>query len=85
MQPSPEEIRYWQSIATKRKAILPFEFQYISKKEITIICGMCKSVFTRPLILGQTDVIYVCPGCKSRNYIPIEWDVKLVKFKRRFY
>lgn len=75
MQPSKEELKKWHDIATRRDAILPFQFQLMSRKYISITCGNCQSTFTRPLIQGQNDPIYVCPGCSIRNYIPIDWDV----------
>lgn len=85
MEPTKEDIQKWQEIAKRRNAILPFQFQFLSKKEINIVCGKCNAPFTRPLILGQNDVVYVCPVCKSRNYIPVDWNIKLVRFIRRNY
>ncbi len=75
MQPTPEDIKKWQEIAKRRGAILPFQFQFVSKKELTIVCGSCKSSFTRPLIVGQNDPVYVCPSCQNRNYVPIDWNI----------
>ena len=75
MQPTEEDINRWTEIAKRRNAILPNQFQFISKKEISIICGNCRSSFMRPLIVGQNDPIYVCPNCNSRNYIPIDWNI----------
>ncbi len=74
MQPDAEDINRWNDIAKRRNAILPYQFQLMSKKDIVIICGNCKNSFMRPLISGQNDPIYVCPGCNSRNYIPIDWN-----------
>lgn len=75
MQPTEEEIKKWQDIAKKRNAILPIQFQFLSRKEISITCGNCQSGFTRPMIVGEQDPIYVCPSCSKRNYIPINWNV----------
>ena len=75
MQPTPEEIKKWQEIAKRRNAILPRQFQFITKKEILVICGSCSSQFTRPLIIGHNDPVYVCPDCQNRNYIPIDWNI----------
>ena len=75
MQPSQEEIKQWQDIAKRRNAILPVQFQLVTKKDILIICGNCRSNFTRPLIVGQNDPVYVCPQCSNRNYIPIDWNI----------
>ena len=75
MQPTEEELRKWQQIAERRNAILPMRFTLLSKKEISIDCGNCTEEFTRPLIVGQNDPIYVCPSCNSRNYVPIDWNV----------
>lgn len=75
MQPTEEEIKKWQEIAKRRNAILPSVFQILSKKEISIACGKCQTNFTRPLIVGEQDPIYVCPNCSCRNYIPINWNV----------
>ena len=75
MQPTPEEIKKWQDIAKRRNAILPRQFQFVTKKEISVICGSCTSSFVRPLIIGHNDPIYVCPNCQNRNYIPIDWNI----------
>lgn len=75
MQPSEEDLKKWHDIATRRDAVLPLQFQFISRKHISIICGNCRSSFIRPLIAGQNDPIYVCPDCSIRNYIPIDWNV----------
>lgn len=75
MQPTNEDIKRWQEIAKRRNAILPSEFQIISKKDIAVSCGKCNNSFSRPLITGHNDPIYVCPKCSNRNYIPIDWNV----------
>ena len=75
MQPTPGDIKKWQEIAKRRSAILPLQFQFVSKKEISIICGKCNSSFVRPMIVGQNDPIYVCQNCNSRNYVPIDWNI----------
>ena len=75
MNPSQEEIKQWQEIAKRRKAILPQEFRIITSKEVGIICGHCSEYFIRPLIVAQNDPIYVCPKCQNRNYVPIDWNV----------
>ena len=75
MQPSQEDIKRWQQIAQRRNAILPVQFQFINKKEISIACGECGNSFIRPLIVGQNDPIYVCASCSKRNYIPIDWNI----------
>ena len=75
MQPSEEDLMRWRDIAAKRDAVLPLQFEFVSRKFIAIVCGNCQAPFTRPLIAGQNDPIYVCPGCSIRNYIPIDWNV----------
>ena len=75
MQPTEQDIKKWQEIAKRRNAILPMQFQLLGKKDISIICGKCQTSFTRPLITGQNDPVYVCTACNSRNYIPIDWNV----------
>ena len=75
MQPSHEDIIKWQDIAKRRNAILPMQFQFITKKDIFITCGNCETSFTRPLIVGQNDPVYVCEKSSKRNYIPIDWNV----------
>ena len=75
MQPTEEDMKRWQEIAKRRNAILPVQFQFVSKKDISVICGKCNTSFMRPLIIGQNDPIYVCPKCSSRNYIPIDWNI----------
>lgn len=76
MQPSEDDIRRWQEVAKRRNAILPYQFQFLSKKDIHVTCGSCKDSFMRPMIAGQHDPVYVCTNCQSRNYVPIEWNVK---------
>lgn len=73
MQPTEEDIKKWDEIAKRRNAILPWQFEIISRKDILVICGSCKTSFTRPIISGRSDPIYVCPQCSKRNYIPIDW------------
>lgn len=80
MQPLEEDIKRWQEIAQRRNAILPFEFRFVSRKEVRVTCGKCTSSFIRPLIVGQSDPIYVCPNCQSRNYVPIDWNI--IRWKR---
>ncbi len=75
MEATPEDIKKWQEIAKRRSAILPRQFQFVTKKEISVICGSCSCQFTRPLITGQNEPIYVCPDCQNRNYIPIDWNI----------
>lgn len=75
MEPTEEDIRQWEEIAQRRSAILPVQFEFISKRDISVICGNCKSSFIRPLISGQNDPVYVCPKCSKRNYIPIDWNI----------
>lgn len=77
MEPTKEDLKRWQEIAKRRNSILPVQFQFLSKKDISITCGnnSCGSSFVRPLILGQNDPTYVCPNCQRRNYIPIDWNV----------
>jgi len=84
MQAEDEDIKRWRQIAQRRNAILPYQFQFLSKKEIYITCGSCKCSFTRALIAGQHDPAYVCPNCQNRNYIPIEWNVKRGYGKKRY-
>ena len=76
MQPTEEEIRKWEEIAHRRSAILPMQFEFISKRDISVICGNCKNSFIRPLITGHNDPVYVCPKCSKRNYVPIDWNVR---------
>lgn len=83
MDPTSEDILKWKQIAQRRNAILPFQFQFLQKKEIMIDCGKCKTSFVRPLIVAQNDPVYVCPNCSSRNYVPIDWNV--VRRKRNSY
>ena len=75
MQAGEEDIKRWQEIARRRNAILPLSFQFISRKEILIICGNCQTSFNRPLIIGQFDPVFICPHCENRNYVPIDWNV----------
>ena len=75
MKPTEEDIKRWSDIAKKRNAILPFEFKLLSKKDIAVVCGSCRTSFMRPLIIGQGDPVYVCPNCQNRNYIPIDWNI----------
>ena len=75
MQPTEEDIKKWDEIAKRRNSILPWQFEFVSKRDISVICGNCKDSFIRPLIVGQNDPIYVCPKCSKRNYIPIDWNV----------
>ncbi|MBI1857691.1 MAG: hypothetical protein HYR97_01025 [Candidatus Melainabacteria bacterium] len=82
MQPSQDDIKKWNEIAKRRNAILPFQFQLIGRQEVIVICGKCKTSFTRPLIIAQNDPIYVCPNCLERNYIPIDWSVIRTRRKR---
>ena len=76
MKPTEEDIRKWHEIAQRRSAILPIQFEFISKRDISVICGSCENSFIRPLITGQNDPVYVCPKCSKRNYIPIDWNVQ---------
>lgn len=82
MAPTEDDIRSWNEIAKRRNAILPYNFQVLSKKEASITCGNCQSSFRRPLITAQNDPIYVCPSCAKRNYLPIDWNVVRVRRKR---
>ena len=75
MQPTEEDIKKWQDIAKRRNAILPMEFEFVTKKDVSIVCGNCRSSFVRPLVIGQNDPVYVCPSCSKRNYLPIDWNV----------
>ncbi len=75
MKPHEEDVKRWQEIAKRRNAILPIQFKLVGKKEVIVTCGNCGSSFTRPLITGQNDPIYVCPQCQKRNYVPIDWNV----------
>ena len=79
MQPTEDDLKRWQEIAQRRNAILPAQFEFLSKKDISLKCGNCKSFFTRPMIVGQNDPVFVCPSCQSRNYIPIDWN--LIRWK----
>lgn len=74
IDPSPEELIEWLQNAQRRNAILPSRFE-IQKRYATIACGNpnCGEVFTRKMLPGRNDPVYVCPGCNARIYIPVEW------------
>ncbi len=74
MQPSPEEIQEWQEAAAKRNSILPYSMN-IKGRYVDIICGNdnCSAEFTRKMLPGRNEPVFVCPGCNIRNYVPIEW------------
>lgn len=82
MHPTEDDIKNWNEIAKRRNAILPSNFQILSKKEVSITCSNCQSSFRRPLIIAQNDPIYVCPSCAKRNYVPIDWNVIRVRKNR---
>lgn len=72
--PSPEELAEWYQSALRRNAILPDRIE-INGRYVTMICSIpeCKHSFTRKLLPKRNDPVYVCPCCKSRVYIPVEW------------
>ena len=35
MQPTEEDIKKWEEIAKRRSAVLPWQFEFISKKDIS--------------------------------------------------
>ena len=72
--PSPEELYEWQITAQNRRAILPLRIE-IKGRYCTMYCSFpeCGEVFTRKLLPQRNDPIYVCPKCKSRVYVPVEW------------
>jgi|LakMenEpi03Aug12_release.lakeMendotaPanAssembly.Ray.scaffolds.fasta_scaffold2616078_1 hypothetical protein len=74
VDPSPEELLEWATNAQRRNAILPYRFQ-IQGRYTTINCGNsnCNEVFTRKILPGRNDPVYVCPGCNLRIYLPVEW------------
>jgi hypothetical protein len=74
VDPSPEELMEWAANAQRRNAILPYRFQ-IKGRYTTITCGNnnCYEVFTRKILPGRNDPVYVCPRCNLRIYLPVEW------------
>lgn len=72
--PSPEELVEWLATARERNAILPNRIE-INGRYVHITCSVaeCHERFSRKLLPGRNDPVYVCPRCKSRIYIPVEW------------
>jgi DNA-directed RNA polymerase subunit RPC12/RpoP len=72
--PSPEELYEWQINAQNRRAILPIRIE-IKGRYCTMLCsqGNCGQSFTRKLLPQRNDPVFVCPGCNSRIYVPVEW------------
>lgn len=70
--PTPDEIEEWQRNASRRNAILPSNIQ-VRGRDVALICGRCGTDFIRKLLPNRNDPVYVCPHCKARNYVPIEW------------
>lgn len=73
--PSPEELYEWQMNALQRKAILPIRIE-IKARYCTMVCSLerCGHIFTRKLLPQRNDPVFVCPGCGSRIYVPIDWN-----------
>ncbi|MDA0771929.1 MAG: hypothetical protein O3C63_03195 [Cyanobacteria bacterium] len=74
VDPSPEELAEWFQNADKRNAVLPDRME-IQGRTVTMQCSIpeCKHIFTRQLLPKRNDPVYVCPSCKVRIYIPVEW------------
>ncbi len=72
--PSPEELAQWLETARQRNAILPNRIE-MRGRYIHITCSIpeCHERFSRKLLPGRNDPVYVCPRCRSRIYIPVEW------------
>ncbi len=72
--PSPEELAEWRITAQQRNAILPNRIE-MRGRYVKIFCSIqeCQEQFTRKLLPQRNDPVYVCPKCRSRIYIPVEW------------
>lgn len=72
--PSPEELAEWLITATRRYAILPARIE-IRGHYTTITCGQesCRKIFTRKLLPKRNDPVFICPECRARNYLPVQW------------
>jgi len=70
--PSPEELREWAIIAQRRKAILPKSIT-MHGRNLLVTCGQCAHQYERKLLPNRNDPVYVCPSCRARNYVPVEW------------
>ena len=70
-RPDADELREWQATAAKRKAVLPAKMG-VKGRDVGIVCGSCNTAFERKLLPNRNDPVYVCPGCGTRNYVPIQ-------------
>ena len=76
-KPSLRKKAEWQAKAAKKNAIVPEYFEVFPSK-VHIVCGNCLHSFQRTLILNRDEPVYVCPtdDCKSRNWVPVYFDLK---------
>ena len=70
--PDPDELIEWQNNAAKRRAILPAQMG-VRGRNVTIVCGSCNTSYERKLLPNRNDPVFVCPTCRARNYVPIQW------------
>jgi hypothetical protein len=71
-QPSRDELLEWQRMAEKRQSLLPVQFA-MKGKYVDIVCSNCLNRFERKLLPYRNDPVYVCPNCKQRIYVPVQW------------
>jgi hypothetical protein len=70
--PSSEKIAEWRLRASKKNAIVPEYFEVYTNK-VDLVCGKCKHSYTRPLVFGIDEPVFVCPNynCNTRNWVPV--------------
>jgi hypothetical protein len=65
----------WLIRAQAKEAVIPEYFEVFTSR-VELVCGACKKPFKRPLVLNLNDPVFVCPSCKTRNWVPITYDLK---------
>jgi len=72
---SPEKMAEWREKASKKEAIVPFNFE-VSPYKASIVCGECRREFSRNLIFGLDEPVFVCPDCRARNWVPVRYKIR---------
>ncbi|RME60376.1 MAG: hypothetical protein D6780_03495 [Candidatus Dadabacteria bacterium] len=71
---NPNKRREWEERARRKNSIVPSYFE-ISPEKAIIVCGNCGKKFSRNLVFGVNEPVFVCPtkGCNARNWLPVTY------------